>query len=762
MCCHGLRSEFRRAVVPLLLMLLLAAATAQAAPGLRAVWAVDDGEKVFQDDLAHPLKSGGAGNSVWNGTTVSLFGARNEIIAFQVILEANSEGAPTVNVVVSDLVGSEGGTIAGSHPLPLPNDYVGVGVELFTEHYLNVAQYSYYDPGCGGFYTTAAANPQITGWIPDALIPFSAATGQGGAPFDVAADSNQGVWVDIHIPKLAPPDLYTGTLTVTVNSVTAAQLPIKLEVLDLTLPDQNHYKSMVFYSRENIAARHDTGCCTQAMWDMILAYNRMAHRHRLELIGTGDWEEIDHIGGTITGQAFTSAGGYEGPGESIGNSLFSVHTYGWSFGDTEGEYRTNSDAWVNWFDANAPNVEYFLYLIDEPQSDMYDWIKQRADWIHNNPGPGHRLPVFITRWPITELIGYVDIWSMQAPWYDPAVIGAARARGEKCWLYAGNRPQTPMDVMDEYGVALRLKPWIAFKSHVSRWFTWETTYWSPNSGEAVHNPGPKNVFVNPVTFDCGGPGGYGNGDGTMFYPGEDNVYPAQDRGYPGPMSSIRMKMYRRGAQDYEYMWLARHAGWGAQVMAILDDLLPHVMWDAVTVPDWPISSADYESARRQFADLALQPSHLRVLLEVHPNERAPGVGTNQYIGGQPWSQPTSSPASSYWWKKYEFAAHGPLWVQICAQNWDKTQKGYGDHDDTQLQFPLLGPLIPVDYDGIQSGAPGTWQWAGGAESGKRTTLRFLVPCLPGKQALWIGADESPALWWLKVIDLEPGYIGPIE
>jgi len=149
-----------------------------------------------------------------------------------------------------------------------------------------------------------------------------------------------------------------------------------------------------------------------------------------------------------------------------------------------------------------------------------------------------------------------------------------------------------------------------------------------------------------------------------------------------------------------------------------------------------------------------------VVLELHPNERAPGASTNQYLGKQPWTQPTSSPAGSYWWKKYEFAAHGPLWVQICAQNWDKVQKGYGDHDDTQLQFPLLGPLVPVDYDGIQSGAPGTWQWAGGAESGKRTTLRFLVPCLPGKQALWIGADESPVLWWLKVIDLEPGVVEP--
>jgi len=144
-----------------------------------------------------------------------------------------------------------------------------------------------------------------------------------------------------------------------------------------------------------------------------------------------------------------------------------------------------------------------------------------------------------------------------------------------------------------------------------------------------------------------------------------------------------------------------------------------------------------------------------VVLELHPNERAPGATTNQYLGKPPWTQPTSSPAGSYWWKKYEFAAHGPLWIQVCAQNWDKTQKGYADHDDTKL---YVNGAAPTDYDLIQSGAPGTWQWTGGMESGKRVTLRFLVPCTPGKQVLWIGADESPALWWLKVIDLEPGVI----
>jgi len=148
-----------------------------------------------------------------------------------------------------------------------------------------------------------------------------------------------------------------------------------------------------------------------------------------------------------------------------------------------------------------------------------------------------------------------------------------------------------------------------------------------------------------------------------------------------------------------------------------------------------------------------------VLLEVHPNERAPGAIDPQFLGWDPWTQPTSSPANSYWWKKYEFYANGPVWIQVCAQNWDKWQKGYASDDNTWLD---VNGIKLADYDGIQSGPPGGWQWVGSKENGQRWALRFLHLGTPGKQDLWIGADESPLLWWIKVTDLEPGFIEAIE
>ena len=70
-----------------LLILIILPSLAHA--GVRRVWVVNDGEKVEQDALNHPAS---ARNSAWDGHVVHIFGARNEIVAFQVIVETDAKG----------------------------------------------------------------------------------------------------------------------------------------------------------------------------------------------------------------------------------------------------------------------------------------------------------------------------------------------------------------------------------------------------------------------------------------------------------------------------------------------------------------------------------------------------------------------------------------------------------------------------------------------------------------------------------------------
>jgi len=68
--------------------------------GVAAVWAVNDGEKVEQDDLAHTAK---AGNSAWDGRTVRLFGAGNEVLAVQIMVESDAKGIAALSASLPEL-----------------------------------------------------------------------------------------------------------------------------------------------------------------------------------------------------------------------------------------------------------------------------------------------------------------------------------------------------------------------------------------------------------------------------------------------------------------------------------------------------------------------------------------------------------------------------------------------------------------------------------------------------------------------------------
>ena len=113
-------------------------------------------------------------------------GARNEVVAFQLILESGNAGAREVDVHLDTLKGP-GGVITNRATNGDPFDYVGKHIELFLEQYVNVTFRSY----AGGVSTWYGARPlpdeEHLGWIPDALIPFEAVreqpTGSAAPPF---------------------------------------------------------------------------------------------------------------------------------------------------------------------------------------------------------------------------------------------------------------------------------------------------------------------------------------------------------------------------------------------------------------------------------------------------------------------------------------------------------------------------------------------------------------------------------------------------
>src|ERR1044071_7049887 len=252
----------------LLLICLLCVPVAMGS--VRTIWAVNDGEKVERDDLNNPNKRE---NSAWDGHKVKIFGARNEIIAFQLIIEADRDGIDHLAVALPQLV-QKGGKSRISYTAPGldPTKYSGRPIQLFSVNYMNVEVPSHaewvYKVG------SPAAPKDPTGWKPVQLIPENARAGLGGFPLRVAGNRNQSVWIEIYTDRDLPGGVYSGALAVDADG-RKKTIPIELELCDFTLPDQNSMHAMVYY--ESLQPKLYQGR------DLDQQYHRFAHRQRIEI-----------------------------------------------------------------------------------------------------------------------------------------------------------------------------------------------------------------------------------------------------------------------------------------------------------------------------------------------------------------------------------------------------------------------------------------------------------------------------------------------
>ena len=627
---------------------------------ITAIWANDGGDKVTRDELSASSDPESVENSVWDGSKVRLFGGKNEVVAFNLILEAATSPASNITLNIDILTGPGGFTISST---PTSGDgvfhWVDRHIELFYIRYLEIkgistdlffAGYDYDErhipekfrrpwSGEGEGIGTWEDRPDHNKFYPEIAVPLELVPG-----FDVAAGQNQSIWVDIYIPKSAPSGIYMGTVSLWENGTSAGQIPVELSVRDFTLPDLPGAKTMLFLGYEDINSRYLSevypveGSANDLNSRLIRdRHFLLARRHCISLID-GNERSIaqDNLGNPLDrphpqwlprldGSLFTAANGYDGPGVGTGNNVFSIGTYGdWSWqGEGEAAMRNHTDAWVNWFNANAPNTDYFLYLIDE--SDDLPQIQQWAGWINNNPGPGHDLLSMATL-AFPEAIANTPALDIPTSWFNVGItsewqnaIDSYESNPDKrIFFYNSNRPGSGSFATEDDGVALRQLAWGQYKMGIDRWFYWESTYYNNFQG----NTGQTNVFQRAHTFGnldgfdnvLGETGwNYLNGDGILFYPGTDTRYPEDSYNVQGPFASLRLKQWRRGIQDVNYLTMAAKID-PLRVKQIVDTVVPVILWEygvsdpndptwVLTDISWSTDPDDWEAARAELADI---------------------------------------------------------------------------------------------------------------------------------------------------------------
>ena len=614
------------------------------------IWANNGEDKVTQDELRATTRPSAVKNSVWNGKNIKLFGARNETTSFCLVLESPKQAASNVSVKFSKVTGPGGRTIqskpaSGNGVLnwvdrPIELYYVrylqirGIGQLLYEDyderHIPERLRRPWTDEGFPVAGTDWTDRPDHDKYYPDIAVPLELEPS-----FNIAKNKNQCIWVDIYIPKSTEPGRYTGQVTIAEKDKGQQKIPLELTVRNFTLPDVPSLKTMLVVGYEGVNQRYlddaypDDAENLEASRKILDKHFQMAHRHRISLIG-GEEDAINqphaNWGPRLSGALFTPAQGYAGPGVGKGNSIYSIGLYSkWTWKD-EGKsgMHAHTDAWVNWFNKNAADTDYFLYLIDE--SNNYPQIEQWASWIDSNPGPGKKMPSFAT---LDIINGINKTPSLDIPCaanYHATtrkVAAAAQqllaAPDKHLCQYNGLRPYSGSFATEDDGISLRVIAWSQFKKNIDfNWFYWASTYYDNYQG----GMGQTNVFNSAFTFGAisgqdpiNGETGwnYSNGDGVLFYPGTDRIYPAESYGLKGPIASLRLKHWRRGIQDGDYLTLAAAINPTA-VNALVKRMIPKVLWeygvDEPTDPtyirtniSWSTDPDVWETARAELADI---------------------------------------------------------------------------------------------------------------------------------------------------------------
>jgi Domain of unknown function (DUF4091)/Family of unknown function (DUF6067) len=654
--------------------------TAPSAPsGFSAVWANTGEDKVTQSELRASTSGSAVVNSAWDGSSISVFGAKNEVVGFNVILEAGNLAASGVSVQLQTLTGPEGATISSPSPNPATIfDWTSRNIELFFVRYLQIKGLSYfgYNSGSEGYderIVPRALETPFTGtgyvndngaWTDrpnhDAFYPDIAIPLELNPTFTVAQGTNQSIWVDIYIPKTAAPGVYTGNLIISENAQTTWTVPVQLTVRSFSLPDVPASKTMLFFGFSDLARRltgnffPDSGSAAFSTTAnaALIAY-KIAHRHKISLLA--DWQDqtADQpsaaVADALTGNLFTTGQQYAGPGTGTGNNVYSVLAYGgfrsaWQApGETdvsETDVWKHAASWESWFQANAPATDRFVYLCDECNGSNSTPTPQQVDlwatWFKVAPGIGS-LKTFATTGfdtgaTVETDVDYIaDTAIGNGPPNNTALwtgyVNAIHARGSEAMMYNPARPIAGSFTIEDDGVALRELPWAAYKKGLDRFFYWNSNYyWNFQSAGQVET----NVFENAATFGSNqvvsDPSrgewsvGHTNGEGVLFYPGTDVVYPQDSYGVNGVFASLRLKHWRRGVQDIDYVTLASAID-PVTTQEIVAAMVPKAFWDFTDLGgyvsediSYSINPDDWEAARSQLAQIIEKQSALSALI----------------------------------------------------------------------------------------------------------------------------------------------------
>jgi hypothetical protein len=560
---------------PLLGLLTLAAATgraqAPAAPGGALVFVLDDETRVRRADGALARARGRAVSPAGDLPLVAL---RGETVAFQIVVAAGSTPIESAAVSLPELVPADGSAPGQRR----------VRAETFREHYLTVTKRSRNRhrtrESLGWEPEARADDADMTGDVPDALIPTGIDAKPVLPPPAVPAGQTAAFWIDLFVPETLPAGDYAAEAQVTGDGALLARVALKLTVRAPVLPYRAN-GTFMFYEAERLDKRLGNGDAVERqLWQLL-------HAHHIDALAQLNRDtDIKRLRAAYDGSLFREAAGYVGPGVGLPPSVVSFGTYG-----TLGGPKDESLGRIDDMDKALPQGidDVFLYAVDEQCRSTYG-----ADWkeaLAKRPA-GKRVRVGQTcdKPPETQ---EVDIAMIPGQAFGRAAPAAARAAGRRAWIYNGQLPRSGTLLLDADPRGLIANGWISAAFGIERWFYWESVFWDDdNSG----GRGRIDPFTDTETFH-NDEGDVALLDGLLLYPGrQEGKFAAHSLGFAGVLPSLRLKAIRRGIQDAALIALAARER-PDEVRRIVMDRIPRALDEAP-----PVEKAAWDRPDGSFAE----------------------------------------------------------------------------------------------------------------------------------------------------------------
>jgi len=520
---------------------------------------------VWTEHIAHKVQPTTA---VGPRSSIVLDGARRSYEAAQIVVRASGSALSDVNMASGDLSDGAGHTIA------VPN------VTFFRQAFIDFTGVSEAEPGNA---PVPESSPTGDPLVPDLLVPFiDPYTGTlVGAPFDVAADRNQPVWVDFYIPESTVAGTYTGAITVTAAGQPDVIVPGTLVVWDLVLPDMRvvtpyfgmHYEEVIYYHRDTYDCN---GSNFWIDWEphsrlIVKRYEDLAHAHRIDTgqsfipfpggcAPPADWDAYDAALQPYMDGSYWSDGV---PSTRIGTRFTPGASWGIQTDCTDEAYTDLAQAWAAHLEAKGWLTRTIVYALDEPPSSRYDeilydallmqagdpdWKPQIMDTTSARPSTDVLTPALGI---FCECLRCSDHWWQNQENYGRAEWPALFDQGVDLWFYESNAQSDPYPTFAAntlLGVEPRIIMWGSWYEYATGFLLWDTVAWTRG------DPWGHNVDYGK------------SGDGVLVYPGHHDgiLAPA---GSPsgvaidGPISSYRLKVIRQGLQDWALFKLADQEGY---------------------------------------------------------------------------------------------------------------------------------------------------------------------------------------------------------